>query len=185
MWAKSITLALILSVKGIPSVRQNNDVRNITKDFVFENAFRNPKISKSGKIVSSKNNLICEHFELPCSGDNNKCRKNKTCEGENDICYTTWKASDAVKVPPSLDRTTNIENQAAYDVQRMGCMTTDGIHQCQKSCVHANEAPGHGVLYCCCTGKAIKDIGHKCLSYLSIHINFKMLLITLIYRKLL
>ena len=170
IWVKSLTLALIITVRGTPIVGRNTSLTSIDKNFVLQNVITNPKISESGKIVSPRNYLICEHFELPCTdSDKNKCGKNKTCAGEDDSCYTTWKLTNVVSDDAeSLNGTTNIETQSVFEVQKMGCMPTDHtVHQCQTTCVNAKEQiPKHGILHCCCTGNAIKYIDYKRIIYL-------------------
>ena len=165
IWAKSLTLALIISVRGTPIVGKNNSNTNIDKNFVLKNVITNPKISESGKIVSSKHFLICEHFELPCIYGDNKCHKNKTCKGEDEFCYTTWKPTSVVSDGQSVNSSANIDNESIYEVKGMGCMPTED--RCQKTCVHADDQKRkHGHLYCCCTGNAIKDIGCKIIRLL-------------------
>ena len=154
---KYIALILISTVSSFPIIGQNgNKTENVRiLDVHFGNA-RNELWTERDKSP-----LICTHFESTCSErDTAKCYYNKTCSGENEVCFTTWTGTNENQYKNSENDTRNIRDPSGHNVKNMGCMPNHDAkepevnqnNKCEATC-QTTHNPKHKHFYCCCTGK--------------------------------
>ena len=111
-------------------------------------------------VTLTKRPLICEFFEpKQCeennSSDINNCHYNKTCNDDDNYCFTTWVPSNDTKEEnkTSTGMLENISHPAGYHIKRMDCVKTKLATNCEANCIVQIHGEPDDLKTCCCVGR--------------------------------